>query len=99
MPAPIARDAPLSLAPAVVSTSIPGETVILDASGDRYYSLEGVGDHVWGLLQRGSTTAAAIVAEVVATYAVDPAVGERDVQALLGDLVERRLLVVGAAAR
>jgi hypothetical protein len=99
MPAPIARDAPLALAPAVVSTSIPGETVILDASGDRYYSLEGVGDHVWGLLQRGPTTAASIVAEVVATYEVDPDVGERDVQALLADLVERRLVVVGAAAR
>ncbi len=98
MPAPIARDAVLSPAPSVVSTSIPGETVILDASGDRYYSLDGVGEHVWGLVQRGPTTAEAIVAAVVAAYDVDPEVGARDVADLLAELVERRLVVVGEAA-
>jgi len=95
-PAAIPSDARLSLTRSVVSTSIPGETVILDPTADRYFSLEGVGNDVWEMLQRG-TTVASIVATIEATYDVDPATCERDVRALLGNLTERGLLIVEGA--
>jgi hypothetical protein len=83
----------LSLAADVVSTAIPGETVILDPRGDRYFSLDGVGPRVWELLQ-ASTTVADVVYQISDEYDVEPDVCERDVRALLGDLVDRGLVLV-----
>jgi hypothetical protein len=88
-------DRQLSLAPTVVSTSIPGEVVILDPIAGRYFSLEGVGPRAWELLQ-GSTTLAAMVETIVAEYDVDPATCERDVRGLVDDLVARGLVLVEA---
>lgn len=100
MPEPIALDgdAVLSLAPTVVSTTIPGETVVLDPRADRYFSLAGVANRVWELLQ-SPTTASAIVGTIVDEYEVEAATCERDVRAFLDDLRDRELLVVTKAAR
>lgn len=92
----IDRDSQLSLSPSLVSTSIPGEVVILDPSAGRYFSLEGVGPRAWELLQ-GSTTIATLVQTIVAEYDVDAATCERDVRRLLDDLVGRGLVLVEAA--
>ncbi len=86
-------DAMLSLDPGVVSTTIPGETVVLDPRADQYFSLEGVANRVWALLHT-PTTATAIVDTLVQEYDVDRATCERDVWAFLGELGERELLVV-----
>ena len=91
-------DAALSLVASVVSTTIPGETVVLDPRADRYFSLEGVAQRVWELLQ-SSTTANVIVDTIVDEYDVDTATCERDVRAFLDDLHARELLVVTTAAR
>ena len=95
---PLDGHAALSLAPSVVSTTIPGETVVLDPRAGRYFSLEAVAQRVWELLQ-ASTTATAIVDTIVDEYDVDAATCERDVRAFLDDLRARELLVVTAAAR
>lgn len=97
MRVPIAPDMPLSLAPSVVSTAIPGETVILDASGDRYFSLQGVGPRVWELLQ-APTTPARLVEAIMDEYDVDAETCERDVFTLLAELVQRDLVRAGPNA-
>lgn len=89
----IPADARLTLAADVIATAIPGETVILDPTGDKYFSLDGVGPRVWELLQ-ASTTMEDVVVRLIDEYDVDPDVCERDVRQLLDDLVGRGLVVV-----
>lgn len=89
---PIADDAQLTLAPSAISTSMPGETVILDAAGDQYFSLEGIGPRIWQLLQ-DKATVASIVATIRDEYEVDAETCERDVVEMLGELIERGLVV------
>lgn len=83
----------------VVATAMSGEVVILDAEGDRYFSLAGVGALVWGLLEEGPQRRSALVARVVEAYDVDALTCERDLSALLDDLLERGLVVADAPAR
>ncbi len=90
---PIAADAQLTQAPSVISTSMPGETVIMDAAADQYFSLDGIGPRVWELLEVPATLAS-IVATILEEYDADAPTCERDVAALLDDLLERGLVVV-----
>ncbi len=86
----------LSTADTAVSTSVPGEAVILDPASGRYFGLDGVGARAWELLGQ-RTTLDRMVATLVEEYAVDAATCERDVRVLLADLQERGLIVVGDA--
>ncbi len=88
----IATHDKLSSAPAVVSTSIISETVVLDPVSDKYFSLEGVGPRIWELLQE-STTLAALNETILKEYEVDEVTCERDVRALVGELVESGLVI------
>jgi hypothetical protein len=88
----IASHGKLSSAPNAVSTSIPSETVVLDPVSDKYFSLEGVGPRIWELLQQ-TTTLAQIVETILSEYEVDEATCERDVRALVEELVESGLVL------
>ena len=73
-------------------------SILLDPQSGRYFSIEGAGMTVWAALATPSTVAS--LAELVqAEYAVDHATCERDVVALLDDLIGRGLVevVVGGA--
>ena len=87
----------LRIAAEPVSTSIPDETVILDARAGRYFALPGVGARVWELLAT-PTTLGALVATITDEYAVDAATCERDLRSLLHDLRSAGLIVVGEGA-
>jgi len=88
----IADDTKFTLAPSAISTSMPGETVILDANGDQYFSLEGIGPRIWQLLEAPATVAS-IVATIRDEYEVEAGTCERDVVEMLGELIERGLIV------
>lgn len=94
----IAADARIVIASAAVSTSIPGETVILDPVTDQYFSLEGVGPRVWDLLQE-PTTIAAIVRTLTDEYDVDAATCQSDLKEVLADLAAHGLLSVDDQTR
>lgn len=74
-----------------LSCDLAGEAVILDLTTGTYYGLNEVGARVWELLKEPRT-----VEEVrdllVSEYEVDPVRCERDVQELIEDLVQRRLI-------
>jgi len=89
-------DLRLTASDAAVSTSLPGETIILDPRSSEYFSLTGAGAHAWTLLQAG-TTLDDLVAGVTEAFDVAEDVCRRDLRALLGDLDRRGLLVRGAA--
>ena len=92
--APIAASSRISLATTAISTTIPGEAVILDTASGRYFGLEAVGARVWTLL-RNPTTLSAMIRTIMSEFDVDEVTCERDLRALLDDLAARGLVVVG----
>ena len=76
-----------------VSCELSGEAVILNLKDSVYYGLNEVGAVVWSLIQQPRRVAEVRDA-VVAEYAVEPEVCERDVIGLLERLAERGLVEV-----
>lgn len=74
---------------------IGGEGVILDLASARYFGLDRVGLRTWQLLQADPSLAVAARA-LVAEYDVDPAVLERDLMTLVGQLVDAGLATIEA---
>ena len=87
-------DTPLRAASNVISTALPGETVILDPASGHYFGLDGVGPRVWEMLET-PTSLRAMVEQITAEYDVDAATCERDLRELLSGLAERDLVVIG----
>ncbi|HEY2536878.1 MAG TPA: PqqD family protein [Solirubrobacteraceae bacterium] len=78
-------------APHVVHETIDGETILIHLGTGAYYSLEGVGAHVWGLAVAGGEEGE-ILAEVQSRYDEDPQIVGEAVEALLRRLLEEELL-------
>jgi hypothetical protein len=76
-----------------ISSQLGEETVILHVEDGVYYGLDPVGTSVWRLLQEPRAVAE-IRDLIVEEYEVDPERCERDLDALLRDLAERRLIEV-----
>ena len=71
---------------------IDGEAVILQVATTTYYSLNQTGTALWEMLKEGATRDA-LAEKIVAAYDVDRATAERDVEALLADLVTEKMVV------
>jgi coenzyme PQQ synthesis protein D (PqqD) len=80
------------LSPDVVFRDLEGEAVILDLTSGRYFGLNAVGTRIWMLLEAG-TPIEQIVRTVAEEYAADAAQIDRDVKALVEDLLSRRLII------
>lgn len=76
----------------VLSRVLDGEAVLLDLGGGQYYGLDPVGTEVWRGLEGGATPSE-LVRRVVAAYDVDPDTARRDIEALLSELLARKLIV------
>lgn len=76
-----------------VSTEIDGETVLLQFSSGKYFSLNPVGNFVWNLLEEPRTVTS-ICEELVQEYEVDVAQCQPDVLALLGELCAADLVSI-----
>ena len=77
----------------VITRAVGGSTVILDVNSGRSFTLDAVGSRVWTLLaETGSAqqTRDALLAE----FAAEPADLDRDLEALIAQLVDGRLLDV-----
>lgn len=75
----------------VITRAVGGSTVILDVNSGRSFTLDAVGSRVWTLLaETGSAqqTRDALLAE----FAVEPADLERDLEALIVQLADGRLI-------
>ena len=67
------------------------QIIVADMRSGRYFGLDDVGAMVWSLIEERATPAV-IVDRVHAEYDVSRDVLERDVDRLLDDLLERRLV-------
>lgn len=76
----------------IAAETMAGEAVILDLSSGDYYSLHGAGGLGWALLSRGHSAEQA-AARLGAHFGVPAGKARADVDRLLGELLERELLV------
>jgi hypothetical protein len=77
--------------PDVAAKIMDGEAIIMNLANGNYYSLDGVGASVWELLDRGLAVSETIRA-VSDRYGVDEGTVEREVTALVAELVEEELI-------
>jgi hypothetical protein len=68
--------------PRVVHETIDGEVVLIDFDTGNYYSLDGVGAHIWSMIE-GSATVAGIAEALADRYEAQPA----DIETAVGDLI------------
>jgi hypothetical protein len=71
--------------------SLAEEAVILDLKAGVYYGLNSMGARIWNLIQQPRTVQE-LRDTILEEYDVDPARCERDLLALLKDLVDRELV-------
>lgn len=79
--------------PEQVSTDLGDEIVILDMQSDEYFSLDGVGTRIWETIET-PTTVREILAAILGAYDVEPAIAERDLLAVLGEMAQEGLIEV-----
>ena len=76
----------------VLARQVGGETVMLDLAKGAYFGLDPVGARIWQLLAEGKTLAEVRDA-IVAEYEVSHEDAERDLLALVADLMAQGLVV------
>lgn len=81
--------------PSIVSCELDGGTVLLDLDTSRYFGLNAVGLVVWEALAQPST-ADELCRKVCERFDVSPQQCAQDVDRLLFDFMERRLIERGA---
>jgi hypothetical protein len=92
------KTSPIRPHPDVVWREVDGEVVLLNVVTGQYFGLDAVGSQVWMLLQSAGPNGAnlpALCALVTAAFEVDTATAERDLTALISDLISQQLLVAG----
>jgi len=73
------------------------DTVILDLKAGLYFSLDNVGTVIWQLIQQPKSVKD-LRAAILETFEVAPEVCERDLRALLQELVGKNLVEIRDAA-
>ena len=84
-------DTPLKISEQAHYARMGNQIVVADMGSGRYFGLDDIGALVWALIGERATRGA-IVDRVHAEYDVSRDVLERDVDRLLDDLVQRRLV-------
>jgi Coenzyme PQQ synthesis protein D (PqqD) len=82
---------PLHIPDDVVFRDLAGEAVILNLTTGTYFGLDPVGTRIWQLLQSGGTIDA-IMPALLQEYDVEEPALRRDVDALVGRLLDKGLL-------
>ncbi|TDB61140.1 PqqD family peptide modification chaperone [Arundinibacter roseus] len=77
-----------------VSSNLGGEVVILNHDKGVYYGLGEVGALVWSALENTSHSFEELCTLVMAEYEVDQETCEADMEALLAELMEEKLIEV-----
>ena len=85
--------------PDVVWRLVEGEVVLLNVTTGQYYSLDEVGSRVWALLPSTGLTLTALRDALLSEYDAEPAVMDRDLQALFDRLTTADLVVTLPAAQ
>jgi hypothetical protein len=85
----------LRIADDVVCRDLAGESVLLNLSTGTYFGLDAVGTRLWHLVAEHGSTALALET-LLAEYEVDKPQLQKDVEALLNQLLTKGLLTTDA---
>jgi hypothetical protein len=83
--------------PDVIWREVDGEVVLLNVGTGQYFGLDPVGSQVWILLQSAGPKGAnleTLCTLVTSQFAVDLPTADRDLTALISDLLAQQLLVL-----
>jgi len=78
----------------VVHETIDGEAILIHLGTGTYYSLDGVGAEIWGVLAAGAHPDA-LIAAGLERYEGDPAEVERGLRSLVEELAREGLVIEG----
>lgn len=76
-----------------VAKLIDGEAILINLVSSIYYSMEGTGALIWSLIEAGQPLEV-IAAELAAAYDVSEPQAREDVERLVAELLEQRLVIV-----
>jgi hypothetical protein len=83
----------------VAAKVMDGEAILINLSNGIYYSMDKVGALVWELIEK-NCSADDMVASIISRYEVDSSQAQNDVERLLKELVDEKLILeVDDAAR
>ncbi len=83
----------VTISPDVLFQELGSETVLLDLDKELYYALDEVGTRLWQLLAENGDPAAAMT-RLLAEYDVDEATLRKDINGLVDELHEAKLVTV-----
>lgn len=83
------------VAPSVLSREVHGEAVLLQLDSGEYFGLDEVATRIWQLISEHGDLQA-VEAAMCDEYLVEPDAASRDLQALVGQLLDKQLLEVVA---
>lgn len=78
---------------AVAAKVIDGEAIIMNLTNGAYYSMTGVGGHIWSCIE-SSMTEGAILESMLKRYAVDAESAREDLERLISSLQDDGLVLV-----
>lgn len=82
----------LSTSPDVLAAHLAGEAVLLNLADKSYYRLNETAAAIWSSLERGENREA-ILADLARTYDADPSVIESELDRVIEEMKERKLIV------
>ncbi|MFT5885806.1 MAG: hypothetical protein ACI9IP_002268 [Arcticibacterium sp.] len=88
----MSTDIKFKLTDTQVSTSLSGESVILNHGKGSYYSLNEVGTFVWDIFQKGPQTKTFLKQEIMASFEVSSKDCENDLRRLIDSLINEGLI-------
>lgn len=84
-------DAAFSIPPNVIFEAVEDETILLDLDSGVYFSLNSLASRIWRLIEEHGRIPV-VVERLLAEYDVAPERLEADLERVLGELTDRRLL-------
>jgi hypothetical protein len=78
----------------VLFQEVAGEAVLLNLASERYFGLDPVGTHIWGLINR-NLTLQQVHQDLCDTYDASPEKLQQDLLVLIDQLAEAGLITVG----
>ncbi|MEO8001894.1 MAG: PqqD family protein [Arenimonas sp.] len=78
----------------VLFQEVAGEAVLLNLASERYFGLDPVGTHIWGLINRNMKLQQ-VHQDLCETYEASPEQLQQDLLALITQLAEAGLVTVG----
>ena len=82
----------ITVSPDVLTAHLSGEAVLLNLEDKNYYRLNETAAAVWAGLERGDSHQE-ILSTLLSQYEVDEATASREMEAVISDFREKRLIV------